>query len=190
LWQGVLTRGENAIVILPIVWEWDSEAYSQSQQSVDRQLPGWFGRQLNAVMQNIGSASPLDYPIRVPEPKSPDPASGDSLYPLFMPNVTTILGRTTPIDYLLLDGKPGTRPIGYQEASTPAMSAAGAVRPTASDRFIPQEIVLTYVSATSAAQTRRTETFLVPGSYEIRYADAHDHGDYSIFIQIERLDHP
>jgi hypothetical protein len=74
---------------------------------------------------------------------------------------------------ITLDGKAGTRPIGYDSSLEP-------------DGFYPQELVLTYESATAAAAS--TAEFGVPGVYHILYQDSSDHGIYTLYVQVERLD--
>jgi hypothetical protein len=57
LWNGYLTQGENAILILPIIWEWDSDDYSNCQQSFDRALPRRFEYQRPVLTSLITSAA-------------------------------------------------------------------------------------------------------------------------------------
>jgi hypothetical protein len=151
LWQGILTFGQNMVMIAPIIWEWDSDDLSASQQSVNRGLPRWFEDSKSNLLRYIGIVLPSDplthfaYPIR-------------------------------------LDGKAGTRPIGYKEAGTRSELPAAD---TSHDYLEINGLFLTYDSAVKAADRVNLG---VRGLNEIRYRDAHDHGDYTLYLQVERLD--
>jgi hypothetical protein len=56
---------------------------------------------------------------------------------------------------------------------------------TLPDTLDPQFVALTYESGIRAAQT---VNFGMRGVFEIRYVDRNDHGDYSLYVQVERLD--
>ncbi|HZS47064.1 MAG TPA: hypothetical protein VFC63_18460 [Blastocatellia bacterium] len=144
LWEGTLTDSRDGVVILPIVWEWDSPDRSASQASIERGLPLWFeGARRRALF---------------------------GITPLGSATIQVIAGS---ID---LSGKAGTRPIGYVEADS-----------THSDQFTPQAMMLTYNLATLFAPST---AFSVKGVLEIRYVDKHDHGDYSLYLQVEQIATP
>lgn len=145
LWQGELIQRQSAVVILPFVWEWDSDDRSVSQRNIAERLPVWMLNQRRRV-QVLISTPPSD---------------------------ETVLYQ--PPDEILLDGKAGTRPIGY---------AGGAGAHDPQDHIVPQALVLTYEIASHSAQA---VTRGVKGLFEIRYRDDHDHGDYSLYLRIEQV---
>jgi hypothetical protein len=182
LWNGYLTQGEDAILILPVVWEWDSDDLSDSQQSFIRELPRWFQYQRPVLVSffTLPPGSPF-------LPKSPilDPITIlINYYAAFLGQGSSAgVSQGYPQGRIVLSGKAGTRPIGYEEAYTNKNTAVEVPLP---DGLPPTELMLTYDSAITAANS--TASFGVPGVYEIRYVDAHDHGDYSLYLQVERLD--
>lgn len=147
LWNGYLTQGEDMVVVAPIIWEWDSDDTSASQRDVETGLPNWFEHNKSNFTRFIG--------LIWPEGRSP----------VFGPY---------PIR---LNGKPGTRPIGYREAET----TAGVPY----DHLPITGVFLTYDSAIKAAD--RIELG-VRGLSQVRYIDGNDNGDYTLYLQVERLD--
>ena len=145
LWQGELTERQSAVVIVPLVWEWDSNDHSTSQRNVDERLPVWMFDQTRRIKTLISTP----------------------------PYNETVLYH--PPDEILLDDKAGTRPIGY---------AGGAGAHDPHDHIVPQALVLTYETAAHSAQS---VTRGVKGLFEIRYRDDHDHGDYTLYIQVEQI---
>jgi hypothetical protein len=146
LWIGSLTRGRDAVLILPIIWEWDSDDVSASQRSVEQALPSWI------VGQQLWLDHLIDYPL-------------DIVY-------RVVNAR----DAIPLGGKAGTRPIGYA-------GEGGAFGVGAHDHLTPQVLALTYDSAVNAVQNSNCG---VPGVYAVTYADEHDHGNYTLYLQVEQ----
>jgi hypothetical protein len=88
LWEGQLTRGQNMVEIVPIIWEWDSPAISASEHAIlDNGLLNWFELHRQTLASHI-AASDL-------------PVVGRSL--------------ATGGEGVETNDKPGTRPIGYLE---------------------------------------------------------------------------
>ena len=167
LWNGYLTQAADEVVILPIIWEWDSEAYSLSQASVDRQLAEWFEWQRPPLVAGITSGSSASIVRQGSDLLDPHGYCCNSL----------VYSRFT------LDGKAGTRPIGYDDSHVVNQGTPHEF--TLPDTLDPKFLVLTYDSAIRAAQA---VNFGARGIVEIRYIDRNDHGDYSLFVQVERLD--
>ena len=84
LWQGAITQRRNAVVIVPIIWEWDSDNTSVSQRNIAERLPVWMFDQTHRIKGLIAS-----------------PPYNESIVVYHPP------------DDILLDDKAGTRPIGY-----------------------------------------------------------------------------
>lgn len=182
LWNGYLTQGEDTVVLLPIVWEWDSDDVSDSQRSVADGLPLWFNYQRAAIASY--STSPPGSPFHLRSVVVNPVELLTTYYAAFLrQGYSDGVRQGYPQGRIPLAGKAGTRPIGYEEAYTNTSTAETVALP---DGLTPIEMVLTYDSATDAA--RATIDLGVPGVYEFRYVDSHDHGDYSLYLQVERLD--
>jgi hypothetical protein len=97
LWQGNLTRGQNMVEIVPIIWEWDSPAYSASQRAIlDGGLTTWFEEHRQKLADHI-------------------PASDINPRPASWRDSRSDLGTPLGYDEITLHDKAGTRPIGYGE---------------------------------------------------------------------------
>jgi hypothetical protein len=148
MWVGSLTRGQDAVLILPIIWEWDSPDTSASQRSVELALPDWIRTQYIWILYF------LDHPYLSLDPVAERSSNWD----------------------IALGGKSGTRPIGYA-------GEGGAFGIGAHDHLTPKALVLNYDSAIAAL---RSTNCGVPGVYSIVYRDEHDHGNYTLYLQIEQ----
>jgi len=104
------------------------------------------------------------------------------------PDLMRFIGLVWPADRspvfgpysISLGGKAGTRPIGYREAGT----SPGATD-FSTDYLAIVGVALTYDSAVKAAD--RVELG-VRGLCQLRYIDANDGGNYTLYLQVERLD--
>jgi len=60
LWEGTLTQGRNVAVILPSLWEWDSEAPGEIESSWEGALRGWTTRVKPQLLEYLASG-PQEY---------------------------------------------------------------------------------------------------------------------------------
>jgi hypothetical protein len=157
LWMGTLTQGEDGVLIVPTAWEWDSPNASTSEINWDNKLDPMFAILKPHLIYRIQN--------RVKETAfdvanvsgDPDVLRGGAMY----------LGR----------GESGTRPIGAQMDRIPLL-------PT--QLFLHFQILpLNYDSALEATKTSPSNNGL--GVFAFRYTDAQDHGDYTIYIQVEKV---
>jgi hypothetical protein len=150
LWNGYLTQGEDMVVIAPIVWEWDSDEISVSQDGVTSGLPVWFERLKTNLMPHL---------------------------------VNWDLGSRVNFDPcpIRLNGKAGTRPIGYREAGT-------TPGPNGTDSYDYLGIVGLYLTYDSAIQAANKVELGARGLYQLHYIDASDNGYYTLYLQVERMD--
>lgn len=132
LWQGDLTRGQNMVEIVPIIWEWDSNTYSASQRAIlDNGLPGWFEGHRQKLANHISSS---DIPLL-----PPTTLRDAHLLP---PDLLDRNGFPILYGYITLDDKSDTRPIGL------------------ATYFTPQAVVLTYDSAINFINSRNQNKVL------------------------------
>ena len=144
LWEGSLVQGENMVVIVPTVWEWDSSNPSDSEIYWD---------------------------------------SSDGVISLFeaIRNTYRYVIEKQLSDFLFSPGAinfastAGTRPIGIRP-----IQARGDP-----SRFLPKVLTLTYDAALTAARSTPSNTG--SGVIALNYADQRDHGDYTLFVQIEQV---
>jgi len=148
LWQGDLTRGQNLVQVTPIIWEWDSEQFSASQNDIRNGLINWFEDRKPALTNLISS-----------------PSSFSALNPV------------NNVGIFFAD-KSGTRPIGISDDADIRIFGVGA-----QNLFFPQSLVLTYDSAMNASHPRDASQRVIP----MRYFDAHDHGDYTLYLQVDQV---
>jgi len=139
LWEGSLTQGNNMIVIVPTVWEWDSRDPSPTEIEWERLVNDWFQN------GNYGFVSAIRRNERSPE-----------LY----------------INPILFHGGPqGTRPVGIDRTANGVLLRV-------------RSLTLTYEAALQIATT--TPSNLGYGVIALNYVDAQDHGDYTLYLQVEQ----
>lgn len=139
LWEGTLVQGENMVVILPTVWEWDSRDPSPSETAYDGLVDGWFNggkRDLTVAIEHKSTAN-----------------------------------LVFQKDIMFHREKGGTRPIG--------MYSGGNIG------LLLRELSLTYDAALEAA--RSTPSNVGYGVFAINYHDHEDHGDYTLYVQVEQI---
>jgi hypothetical protein len=144
LWMGTLTQGEDGVLIIPTVWEWDSPDASKSETEWDNSLDRLFNLKKPEMLNRIQNKV-----------------------------LTTALA---PQVWDMNNSAAGTRPIGsdiYRNLGLTGVTISV------------QTFALTYDSAMEAARTSPNNSG--PGVFAFRYTDAQDHGDYTIYIQVEKL---
>jgi hypothetical protein len=160
----------DMVVVAPLVWEWDSYDRSDSQRRWSTARNNVFtprsdvnlasGGFALAAPQRVGGGNPSDWGALItgwPAGRAPVSSLGTILF---------------------LD-KAGTRPIGWFGEG----SFVSGRLPR--DAVVLQAVALPYEGAVEAS---RSDYFgLGPGVLRIRYTDRHDHGDYTLFLQIEQL---
>ena len=153
----------DMVVVAPLVWEWDSYDQSRSQREWDAER--------NVVFTNAHGGFGLASPQGAPGSPSDWTALLTGWPARRIPVFT--LGKANFTD------KGGTRPIGWfgeEPILGPRLPRDGVML---------QAIALPYEGAIEAAQSNYFR--LGPGIVKIRYTDRHDHGDYTLFLQIEQL---
>jgi hypothetical protein len=156
-----LVSRRNVVVVAPIIWEWDSPESSKSQERWNRVRNELFTATFSGgygLSSPSGAAGrPSDWGGLINWPAG--------IVPVF-PLVRIRMGNS----------KPGTRPIGW--------GGEAGVFTLPADSITPQAVALSFEGAVEAA---RSDSGNGPGLLKIRYADQNDHGVYTLFIQIERL---
>lgn len=164
LWMGTLTQGEDGVVIVPTVWEWDNPNSSDSETHWDNSLDQMFAilkPHLIYRIQRDSSATDFDMQQVM--------ASGGSFFN------HGFVGASLAGVYL--GEVSGTRPIGMNvDRPNPAQWQAV---------LAPQVLALTYDAAVAATKTSPSNNGL--GVFAFRYTDGQDHGDYTLYIQVEKL---
>jgi hypothetical protein len=168
LWEGDLVQGQNGLVIVPTIWEWDGqpELLAQWQASLDGAL-NQFGGMVGGLL-----ASPAQ--------RATAPIVRDKIGVL---NAATSTGFMQ-IDKTRFDAR--DRPIGMTESRDQYVSRY---------YFEPKVLVLTYESAQRAMTSANNWTSrdgvrasLGYGVMPITYTDdAGLDGSYTLFLQIERV---
>jgi hypothetical protein len=171
LWQGELTADKDISMIVPVIWEWDSSDYSASQRSVDRELPGWFQKTKANLISLIPATrwlNPVEHSVIAVD------FYHHTVYEI--QPINSLTNRADGLD-LRLDAKSGTRPIGYEENVAHFTNSSSVPM---YDALNPREIVLNYYNAIAASSGAGMRL-------EINYTDAHDHGDYTLYLQVEQV---
>jgi hypothetical protein len=157
-----LVYKQNVVVVSPLIWEWDSPATSKSQER--------WGRVRNELFTGTSSGGHALSSPRGGAGRASDwgglinwPTGRVPVFPL----VQVRMGAN----------KAGTRPIGW--------GGEGGAFTLPADSITPQAIALSFEGAVEAAKSDYAG--LGPGIVRVRYTDQNDHGDYTLFIQIERL---
>jgi len=164
LWEGVLRRGENMAVIIPTIWEWDSRDPSESEiaweNGTDPQWRIYVGAEgVNAVFD----AQKWTFAQSI-ETHSTGAILSDSSF-------TLILGSIA-----------GTRPIGIERPPN-LVGRGGESRSMI--RIRPAVFTLTYDAALRATINSPANVGL--GVFALNYVDQSDHGDYTLYVQIEQI---
>src|ERR1035437_3076021 len=172
LWEGELVSGRDIVVVVPIVWEWDSNDVSNSQKKIEQGLPYWYESTKDRFPQELRLKR--QRPVNFFGGNAGDTPATDS--PLLYPERWDLQGQCFMPASIKINGKGGTRPIGYVQCGDNS-------RPSGQEIFRPNGLFLTYEWALRYSNNL---FFGTPGVFEIRYVDSNDHGDYSLFLQIER----
>jgi hypothetical protein len=176
LFEGELVRGEIGTIVAPTIWEWDGNSELQGRYYAE--FEGGFGRIRDTARRVL---------LGLPVGSSGVPRRRTALDPEW-------LGAMLSAERGLLeptiwgDGF-RDRPIGMVTPSGCSVDGdnigCGVEDPPESYVFRLQGLILTYDNAGRAADTDRGWG---PGVLAIRYQDdAQIQGDYTLFLQIERL---
>ena len=167
LWEGMLVQGENMAVIIPTAWEWDSPDRSDSERLWDGGSIQWLlPPEGPTTLQTWFDLYKQAYLVRIANRSGALFAGPDTNYCRDCHN--------SP--WVYLGAIPGNRPIG-QDAYWRTTGNAGYLR------LAPVVLTLTYDAAMQAIKTNPSR--LGPGVIAVNYADVQDHGNYTLYLQVE-----
>lgn len=162
MFEGELIEGENAVVIIPTIWEWDGD-----EELIRTWDANFNSRSFTGPWLGSGGGGPAVSDV-------------EESFRTFYVSDAGSLSLSRPRNFTNSPGVAGDRPIGMR-----AFRQDDA--PNSGDAFRPQQLVLTYAAAQMAARTSYSDKG--PGIVAIRYRDHADlgSGEYTLYLQVERL---
>lgn len=162
MWEGELIEGENAVVVIPTIWEWDGD--DQLIQSWDANFES---RSFTGPWLGSGGGGQAVTDV-------------EESFRTFYVSDAGSLSLTRPRNFTNRLGVAGDRPIGMRAFRQDDARNSG-------EAFRPQQFVLTYAAAQMAARTSYSDKG--PGIVVIRYRDHPDlgSGEYTLYLHVESL---